>query len=80
MEILKRLIQVIQWIAFLPFVFGFSFWVMLLVSGNTVDINEPEGINLITCLFSYPLIILIRWILFKEWIFLPWKKASTKED
>ena len=86
MEILKILFQASQWLVFLPFLIGIYLWIYIHIYEfiyipiyeNYLHSDEPF-ITLMLIL-PYPLIILIRWILFKEWIFLPWKKGTTKED
>ena len=79
MEILKRLFQALQWLAFLPFLLAMFMWIVFgVIQGEYID--DDAAFNLTIFILPYPSVILIRWILFKEWIFLPWKKASTKED
>jgi len=79
MDILKRLFQASQWLAFLPFLLAmFMLIVFGIILGEVID--DDAAFNLTIFILPYPSIILIRWILFKEWVFLPWKKGTTKED
>jgi hypothetical protein len=78
MDILKRLFQVSQWLAFLPFLMGMLSWIMILI--NKGFVRDDIVLVLAMLILPYPSIILTRWILFKEWIFLPWQKGTTKED
>ena len=73
MDIIKRLFLVLQWLAFLPFLLGLSARLFL---RDTIGVMEAGKLA-----FPYLIIILIRWILFKEWILLPWqKKCIIKDD
>ena len=47
---------------------------------GTQQLSQNNNNILTIFILPYPSIILIRWILFKEWVFLPWKKGATKED
>ena len=83
MGILKRLFQVLHWLALLPLLLGLFLLlaipiVILLVPGERMEDETPlvPGI----CILPYIIIVVIRWILFKEWIFFPWQKGATKED
>ena len=80
MEILKRLFQVLLWIGFVGFALGLFVWIVCITEGRDIYIDEPDGMFITITILSYVTIVVTRWILFKEWIFLPWKKASTKED
>ena len=85
MDIFKRLFQVLLWIGFVGFALGLFIWIGVSLESffygyQSPDIDDAEGIFLTIATISYGTIVVIRWILFKEWIFLPWKKASTKED
>ena len=78
MDILKRLFQVLLWVTF-----PLTALILVYYVGGFIESGYPdEEIIFYTSILvpSYCLIVIIRWILFKEWIFLPWKKASTKED
>ena len=74
MGILKRLIQVIQWLASLLFTLGIFTWIIILIYKGYTDYKA-----LTIMILPYPLIILIRWILFNEWIFLPWQKTKKNK-
>jgi hypothetical protein len=82
MEILKRLLVVLLWVAFIPSVTLLILFVgglALLEQFITIDIDDEIYFQLMLLfIIFYPLIVLTRWILFKEWIFLPWQKTKNK--
>ena len=79
MEILKRLVQVLQWGGFALLAVGV--WIMIMKYNSNSGLDNFDIVAL-PIIFGLPYLVIIatRWILFKEWIFLPWKKGTTKED
>ncbi len=71
--ILNRLFQALQWLAFFPFLISvFLFGVS--IQDDELWPNDDEEFLMTTSIVAYLSIILIRWILFHQWYFLPWQK------
>ena len=81
MDILKRLFVVIYWLVFLVLCFCIYWTIMALPGGDKAIHQYYEYSNYAAIsLILYISIIIVRWILFKEWIFFPWQKGKQKED
>ena len=76
MGALKRLFFLIHWVAFIVSS-GSLILIGLILPTEGLDLfNDPEALMITYCIFITIGVSIIRWILFNELIWLPWKKKS----
>ncbi len=94
MGALKRLFILIHWISSIIFFITIGFIVFAFLTGNASDNIKPELTEFFFYQFDDDIVYLlwvsafwlfvfmpiIRWVIFNELVWLPWKKGKAKED